>query len=449
MSDLKVKLIGYPKNSQTITTAAALSCFKEKSTDRILKELLSLPKEKRLEKERAVLKNSFGKGHGSVGDLTHFTFSIENLSRVSTLFLCLPEYLEHLQQSLRRASADRGFYLPESIRESSRRRETEQTILKAFQFYENACENGIPAEDARFLLPLYTKTNITTTGNARELCHLLSMSKNPGTPTETYDLVKKLIELASEKTPYLFENFGSNYEVLSWYPSSQLFSSFDLTIQHLLEEVKNFCQFQQNNSSFLFLGSLTPFDDRLFNLKGAISTNNEAEMANLKHLHFEFLAGMSLACFHQATRQRTWNHSVESIYSAVEDALINPEKRIVIPPSIEKSGLNSTYYEIHSDLINLFFKLIDSGIEEEDAIGVIPHSLKIYDWVHINGWNAIHSIGKRTCLEAQWEIRRIAKKMAQAINLNCPAFKDFTKPQCITLGKCPEEKENCPYLNTA
>ena len=83
-------------------------------------------------------------------------------------------------------------------------------------------------------------------------------------------------------------------------------------------------------------------------------------------------------------------------------------------------------------------------VPRSEAIGVIPHSLKIYDWIHVNGWNAIHSIGKRTCQEAQWEIRFIAQKLARDIKNVAPAFEEWAEPQCITYGSCPEIKD-CGY----
>ncbi len=173
---------------------------------------------------------------------------------------------------------------------------------------------------------------------------------------------------------------------------------------------------------------------------------DETELSNLKHLHFEFLVPMSLACFHQATRQRTWNHSVESIYDAVTDAIRYPEERMVIPPKIKNSMFVSEYRMLHMDLLYLYMELIEQNIPKSEAIGVLPHSLKIYDWIHVNGWNAIHSIGKRTCTEAQWEIRSIACKVAQDIKDVVPAFKEWAEPQCITYGKCPEFKDCGYYL---
>ena len=80
-----------------------------------------------------------------------------------------------------------------------------------------------------------------------------------------------------------------------------------------------------------------------------------------------------------------------------------------------------------------------------EAIGVVPHSLMVYDWIHVNGWNAIHAIGKRTCEKAQLEIRHIAWAMAKYIKTAMPIFEGFVEPQCVTYGKCPE-KDPCDYL---
>ena len=116
MADFKVNLIGWTGDPQLLSVAGALGCFEEKSSAQICEELQQLSPDKRIKKEKAVLKNSFGRGHGAVGDQNYFIFSIENLPRLATLQLCLPEYLAHLQQSLRRAKASRGFYLSEEIK---------------------------------------------------------------------------------------------------------------------------------------------------------------------------------------------------------------------------------------------------------------------------------------------------------------------------------------------
>ena len=434
--DFKVKILGVTKNPQLLSTAGALGCFEEKSSAKLANELLSLSKEQRIKKEKAVLKNSFGRGHGSVGDQNCFIFSIENLPRAATLQLCLPQYLAHLQQSLRRTRASRGFHLPEVVKNSSFANKVEKILLQSFELYEKMSQDGIPGEDARYILPLYTKTNIQTLGNARELSHLWKMTHAAGVepPSIVIAVVDEILAQAKKIAPYLFENFGFNYETLAWYPATQLYASSNRTINELIswegKERVGLITFDRNS-----------FITNKERIERAIKERDEVELANLKHIHFEFLAPMSLACFHQAIRQRTWDHSVESIYDAVN---FEPERRMVVPFSIERSEFLEPFEEQHKKMWDLYHSLVDKGIPRAEAIGAIPHSVKIYDWVHINGWNALHSIGKRTCVEAQGEIMKIARQMASHIKNKVPALGKWTEPQCIIYGYCPEIRD-CGY----
>ena len=440
MAEFKVKLLRWTENPQTLSVAGALGCFEEKSSAQLMEELLALPEEQRLKRERAVLKNSFGRGHGSTGDQNYFIFSIEDLPRAATFQLCLPEYLAHLQQSLRRAKATRGFYLPEKINNSTLAGKTKELLSYSFELYEKMVQAGIPEEDARFLLPLYTKTNIQTGGNARELCHLWLMSQQKGVPPIVTAVVDEMMSQAKEKAPYLFEDFGFNYETLAWYPSAQLYTLTNIMMKDLMKYRGEISLINHNLSGFL-REAITPQM-----IEKAVRKKDEAALANLKHIHFEFLVSMSLACLHQAIRQRTWNHTLESIYDAVRKTIGREKKtRMVIPPSIKRSEFNPTYQKQHKDMLSLYQELIKRGIPQAEAIGVIPHSVKIYTFIHINGWNAIHAIGQRTCVTAQWEIRTIAWQIARIIKKEFPALGKWAEPQCITLGgRCPEIKD-CGY----
>ncbi|MEA2113243.1 MAG: FAD-dependent thymidylate synthase [Patescibacteria group bacterium] len=438
MTDFKVNLIGWTGDPQSLSVAGALGCFEEKSSAQIREELQRLSPDKRIKKEKAVLKNSFGRGHGAVGDQNYFIFSIENLPRLATLQLCLPEYLAHLQQSLRRAKASRGFHLSEGIKTSALSYKAQETLSKSFELYEKMTQAGVPGEDARFILPLCTLTNIQTGGDARELSHLWTMSQGKGVPSVVRMIVDEILAQAIKVAPYLFEDFGFNYERLAWYPSAQLYASDNEMLRQLIKH------YGQDDNVVLIDSStgVIPMDKEAVNR--AVVDRNEAELANLKHIHFEFLTSMSIAALHQAIRQRTWNHSIESIYNAAKDAIFSLKERRIVPPSIKKSIFYDEYAACHDDMIMLYHELLVSGTLKSEAIGVIPHSLKIWTAVHVNGWNAIHSIGKRTCLTAQWEIRKIARKMAGAIKEEFPFLGKWAKPQCVVYGHCPEMGE-CEY----
>lgn len=432
--DFQVKIIGVTKNPQLLSTAGALGCFDEKSSGQLIGDLSALSAEERDKKERAVLKNSFGRGHGSVGDQNCFIFSIENLPRAATLQLCQPHYLAHLQQSLRRAKASRGFHLPEIIKNSSYGKMAEEILSASFSLYEKMSKAGIPDEDARYILPLYTRTNIQTLGNARELCHLWKMTHSPHVevPSIVIAVVDEMIAQASNLAPYLFEDFKFNHETLAWYPAAQIYASHNQTIKELIKPIEKdkVVMLSCDCAHFSTLSGEK--------IERAIKEKDEAELANLKHIHFEFLVPMSLTCFHQAIRQRTWDQSVQPIYDALGG--------MVTPLSIKKSSdLFDLYWDQHLNMLRLYRHLKENcGIPRSEAIGVMPHSVKVYDWIHVNGWNALHSIGKRTCVEAQGEIMKISRQMAVYIKKEIPAIGKWSEPQCITYGYCPEIRD-CGY----
>ena len=379
----------------------------------------------------SILEKSDGIGHCAVSDQNHFIYSIKDLPRVSTLVLCEPEYLSHLQQSLRRATADRGFYLPKEIEKSSLFEETKKVLQDSFSFYQKAIEKKIPKEDARNPLPLYTKTNIQTAGNARALRHLRKMAQQDSVPSIVKYTVEEMIKQVEELAPKLFKETAYNYETLGFRPSSQLFAKENKTMNKIINK------YDYPKKPVLLSYSGIEIDEE--QIKDAVENRNEAELANLKHIHFEFLAPMSLSCFHQATRQRTWNQSVESVYDAAK------KRQTVTPPTIKKKGVLDEYNEQNERMFDLYDDLLSEGIPMQEAVGVLPHSLQIYDLIHVDGWNGVYSIGKRTCEKAQWEIRGIANKIAKDIKRIHPDLGKYAEPQCVNYGKCPE-REPCGYL---
>jgi len=424
-------------SNDTLPVYSARACFTEETALALLVEdrkRLTLPEDddKMLTPERlekgidGTLRETSGRGHGAVLDHSSFTFQIEDIPRVVTLQLCQPQYLMHLQQSLRRATASRGFYLPESISASPFLDRVVSTLDDAFALYDEMSAAGIPGEDARFVLPLYTKTNIVTTGDARELMNLHHMSRQEHMPTIVKDTVEDMIAKASDIAPHLMKERANNYEPLAWLPSCQLFAPENQNMRGLI--------LMQGDDTTRMLGYAgIPMSEEA--IRRAVEERNKADLANLKHIHFTFLAKMSLACLHQAIRQRTWDQSVESIYDAAGRGAF------VTPPSVKaREDYRSRYDDMNKKMLGLYHVLVSDGVPQQDAIGVVSHALDVYDLIHINGWNAIHSIGKRTCTEAQWEIRHIAKEMARNIEKENPALGKYAKPQGITYGHCPEKK---------
>ena len=67
---------------------------------------------------------------------------------------------------------------------------------------------GIPAEDARYLLPNGCTTNITITMNARELMHFFSLRCCNRAQWEIREMADKMLALCREVSPVLFSKAG-------------------------------------------------------------------------------------------------------------------------------------------------------------------------------------------------------------------------------------------------
>ncbi len=420
----RVELVGvlaHPSNTdwdaEDFPVSGAMGCFAEQSAADIhnlhkVNEVQYKGKNWEETKE-TILRETSGRGHGAVLDQAEFVFSMDNVTRASTLFLCGPQYAAHLQQSLRRATAERGF-----DKVGLEDLEFEGLMQDQFNLYSKMQQAGIPSEDARFVLPLGTKTTILTKLNARELNHLHAMSQSEGVPNEVRGTVKQMYESAKGAAPHLMKDRGSNYEALAWLPSPHLFAIENKTIEGLVDKHPEIALL---DSSGIRMTSEA--------IDKAVKERDLAELANLKHYHFTFLAPMSLATFHQATRQRTWDQSVQTIYSAVERG------EFVTPRSISNSEFNGQY----QDLVGESLGMVQKDLRPESLMAV-PHALKVRDLIHVNGWNAVHSIGKRTCTEAQWEIRDVAQYMASEIKSAAPELGRYAEPQGIVYGRCPERK---------
>jgi len=80
-------------------------------------------------------------------------------------------------------------------------------VRMAVNTYEHLVAEGVPKEDARFVLPLGTPVNMTVSGNARTMLHLLNMRNKPDAQWEIRELSERLLEHLFEWMPRTFEYY--------------------------------------------------------------------------------------------------------------------------------------------------------------------------------------------------------------------------------------------------
>lgn len=157
------------------------------------------------------LKHALASGHESVLEHAVFTFAVQGISRACSHQLVRHRMASFSQQSQRYVDmGDFGYTVPESIRNIPGALEDYQGLMRGIKDYydEFVSYYGIPKEDARYILPEATQSNIVITMNARELRHFLSLRLCNRAQWEIRELAERMLELCREQAPVIFADAG-------------------------------------------------------------------------------------------------------------------------------------------------------------------------------------------------------------------------------------------------
>ena len=195
-----VKLLAYTQNADAICAAAGNSCYSERPSFEIVEDIDS----------DKVLSRIVGMGHHSVIEHAVFTFSVEGVSRALTHQLVRHRVASFSQQSQRYVSMRSPTYVTPHTVEADEEAERifDETMSAIWDAYSRLEAMGIPAEDARYLLPNGCTTNITITINARELLHFFSLRCCNRAQWEIREMADRMLELCLEVSPVIFRDAG-------------------------------------------------------------------------------------------------------------------------------------------------------------------------------------------------------------------------------------------------
>jgi len=176
--------------------------------------------------------------HGHFGPLEHphATFAVEGVSRSCMAQITRHRHVSFDVQSMRYVSFDEVdpadvregemVVVPPSAtdpdwvgrnqktgavdEETAEQREQvfRDTIEAAFESYQELLDLGMPPEDARYVLPIGSKTNIVMSMNARMLMHVADMRYSGEAQWEIRRLTGNVLELAEEWCPVTFEYYN-------------------------------------------------------------------------------------------------------------------------------------------------------------------------------------------------------------------------------------------------
>jgi len=200
---VKVTLLSFtPEPEKTVALAARL-CYSDSTIEELEERVKGISIEKFLGKIMRL-------GHLSVLEHASFTFGIEGISRATSHQLVRHRLASYSQQSQRYVKFDRPEYVtPHSVAADDESKKLfDEAVAGAYRLYRTLLERGVPAEDARFVLPNAACTRIIVTMNARELLHFFRLRCCERAQWEIRDMATRMLVLAKEKAPVIFAGSG-------------------------------------------------------------------------------------------------------------------------------------------------------------------------------------------------------------------------------------------------
>lgn len=198
-----VRLIATTPDAQRVVAAAARNCYSDAGPSALMEGLDG-------EKTEAFLQKITSLGHASVLEHASFTFALENVSR-ALLAQITRHRIASFSVKSQRYVKEHGFdyILPPTIGENEdAARAFAEAMEAAEKAYRALIEQGIPPEDARFVLPNACCTHIVVTMNARELLHFFELRCCNRAQWEIRAVAEQMLELARTEAPLLFEKTG-------------------------------------------------------------------------------------------------------------------------------------------------------------------------------------------------------------------------------------------------
>lgn len=201
-----VKLLKYTNEPERTCAIAGRLCYSAVGIEELTEKMTD-------DKIRDILNRIIKSGHLSVLEHASFSFGVEGVSRALLAQLTRHRIASFSVQSQRYVKFKNGvdFVTPNTISEKLELLKEYNDFLKiSEQYYKKFVDAGIPAEDARYVLPNAAATKIVITMNARELRHFFALRCCNRAQWEIRDMSCQMLKLAKKVAPILFENAGPN-----------------------------------------------------------------------------------------------------------------------------------------------------------------------------------------------------------------------------------------------
>lgn len=161
------------------------------------------------ENPNSALMGAMSCGHESVAEHASFTFRIEGVSRVLLAQLTRHRLASYSVQSQRYCGVKLEFVVPDTIKKMGWEQAYTMQMQECYATYNLMIHEGVPEEDARYIIPQGITCNLILTMNARELLHFFSLRCCNRAQWEIRELADRMRDLCMENAPLLFRRSGA------------------------------------------------------------------------------------------------------------------------------------------------------------------------------------------------------------------------------------------------
>ena len=197
-----VKLISKPENILKTVYTACRTCYSAMSPVDMYEN--DADEEKMLK----LIRNVVASGHHSTIEHIQVSFAISNVSRACTHQLVRHRLMSFSQKSQRyvQEKGQFDYLIPPTIEKNPELKEKFISFMgEISNMYQEFVNAGIPAEDARAVLPNAAASSMVASLNLREMIHLAQLRLCTRAQYEIRMLVKGMCEELTKQEPWLKE----------------------------------------------------------------------------------------------------------------------------------------------------------------------------------------------------------------------------------------------------
>jgi thymidylate synthase (FAD) len=196
---VKVELMAITPNAEDVIERACRTCY------------LSFHRYHPPSSTEELIKKVIRKGHHSVLEHAVATFRIKGGSRVFTHELVRHRLMSPSQESQRYVEYGKTkqfeFVLPPTVQKTEFVGRFEELATSAYELYQEMVKANVPKEDARYILPNATTSEIVISANFREFRHIFEIRCVERAHWEIREICLKILKIMKKEAPFAFWDF--------------------------------------------------------------------------------------------------------------------------------------------------------------------------------------------------------------------------------------------------